>query len=202
MSLLIHDINYIIHKSLKGNKKYQEILIKKLHPLIFRNIYRYYRPDDNIVDDLVQEGYIVILECLKNYDENYNVHFLGFVKNTMYYFYKNYFRDNSAERNILSLNQLITDSGDLTLQNLNLINQHDTLDEIIELEEINCLYSSLNKLSNKEQRILNMYYYDLIKAADISKVLKIPYRTVTSAKYTAIVKLKKHMCIDGGEKNE
>lgn len=200
MSLLIYDINYIIHKSLKGNKKYQEILIKKLHPLIYKNIYRYYCTNDDIVEDLVQEGYIVILECLKNYDESYNVHFLGFVKNKLYYFYKNHFRNNLSKRNLTSLNQLINDTNDITLQNLNLLIQHDVSDEIINHEEINCLFRSLNKLNNKEQKILKMYYCDFLKAADISKILKIPYRTVTSAKYAAITKLKKHMNADGGEK--
>jgi len=99
------DINYIILESLKGDKKSQEILLSKLHPLIYKNIYRYYSQDDHIVEDLVQEGYVVILKSLKSYEENKGVHFLGYIKSNLFYFYKNYYRDTKNQRNTISLNQ-------------------------------------------------------------------------------------------------
>ncbi|NLK65574.1 MAG: hypothetical protein GX289_10840, partial [Tissierellia bacterium] len=81
------DINYIIQESLKGDKIYQEILLKRLNPLIFKNIYKYYSPSNPLTEDLLQEGYIIILQALKNYDMNKNVHFLQYVKISLYYFY-------------------------------------------------------------------------------------------------------------------
>ena len=83
------DINYIIQESLKGDKYYQEILLKRLNPLIFKNIYLYYHPSSPIIEDLAQEGYIIILQSLKDYDENKNAHFLQYIKIKIHYFYKN-----------------------------------------------------------------------------------------------------------------
>jgi DNA-directed RNA polymerase specialized sigma subunit len=47
-----------------------------------------------------------------------------------------------------------------------------------------------------------MYYEDDLRINDISNNLNIPYRTVTSIRYTAIGKLRKLMCVNGGDTNE
>lgn len=82
------DINYIIQQSLNGDKNNQEILLDMLSPLIYKNIYKYWKTKDPIVEDLVQEGYIVILKSLKNFDKSRNVHFLHYVKIKIIYYYK------------------------------------------------------------------------------------------------------------------
>jgi len=192
------DINYIIHESLNGDKKYQEILLKKLHPLIYKNIYKYHNFKEIIVEDLVQESYIIILECLNNYDENHHVHFLGYVKTKLYYFYKNNFRNNYKYRKLMRLN----DIQNSELENSRLIEKYDIAQKVIEKEEINELLFNLNLLSKKEQLILKMYYEDDFSIRDISSNLNIPYRTVTSIRYTAIGKLRKVMSVNGGDTNE
>lgn len=192
------DINYIIHESLNGDKKSQEILLKSLHPLIYKNIYKYHNFKENIVEDLVQDGYIVILECLSNYDENHHVHFLGYVKTKLFYFYKNHFRNNYKYKKFISLN----DIQNSELENLSLIEKYDISQEVIEKEAINELLLNLNILSKKEQTVLKMYYEDDLSIRDISNNLNIPYRTVTSIRYTAVVKLRKLMSANGGDTNE
>lgn len=185
------DINYIIHKSLNGDKHYQEILLKKLHPLIYKNIYQYCSPKDNSVEeDMVQEGYIVILESLKTFNKNLNVHFLGYVKSKLYYFYKNYYRNNKKYKNVLSLNKELKENEE-NLQLLNILeNKYDLLENVITNDFKNKLKSSIKKLNKKEQDIIYMYYYNEISLKEISDKLNIPYRTVISSKYIAIKKLK------------
>ncbi len=193
------DINYIILKSLKGDKKSQEILLNKLHPVIYKNIYKYYSPDNNIVEDLVQEGYIVILKSLKNYEESKDVHFLGYVKTNLIYFYKNYYRDTKNQRNTISLNQKAGDKNDgRELANIIIDNTFDPIKEILIKDEINELLDNIKKLSKKEQEVLSMLYIDKLDVTEISNQLHIAYRTVIWRKYKAVQKLKKLM---GGDNN-
>lgn len=185
------DINYIIQNSIKGDKNSQEILLNKLHPLIYKNIYKYYQFNDDIVEDLVQEGYIIILKSLKTYDENLNVHFLGYVKTKLRFYYKNYYRNTKNQRQTISLNQTINSAYSiLKLDNKTIDN---TIDELTKEESYKELQTNIEKLSTKEQNVLNMYYSDKLSMSEIARILNIAYRTAIGRKYMAIQKLKKMM---------
>lgn len=186
------DINYIILKSINGDKKFQEILLKKMRPLIYKNIYKYYEPNDNNIEDLVQEGYIIILKSLKTYNKTLNIHFLGYVKSNLIFYYKNYYRNTKNQRKTISLNQTLCDSqSSLGLENLIADKSIDPVDNITKNEEIKELLTNIQKLSIKEQNVLNMYYIDELSMSEISKQLNIAYRTAIGRKYTALQKLKK-----------
>jgi len=185
------DINYIIQNSIKGDKKSQEILLNKLHPLIYKNIYKYYQFNDDIIEDLVQEGYIIILKSLKTYDESLNVHFLGYVKTNLRFYYKNYYRNTKNQRKTISLNQTINSSfSTLNLDNKTIDN---TIDELTKKESYKELQTNIEKLSTKEQNVINMYYIDKLSMSEIAKILNISYRTAIGRKYMAMQKLKKMM---------
>ena len=172
------DINYIIHMSLNGDKNYQEILLEKLKPLIYKNIYSYWNPSDTITEDLAQEGYVLILESLKNYDEKRNVHFLQYIKIKIIYFYKNYYR-STIKRNEITLADNISNISS------------SILDILIDKEEMSELLTSFKVLNIKEQMILYLFYYQQHSISEISKILNIPYHTVKGKKQVAIKKLKK-----------
>lgn len=198
------DINYIIQESINGDKYYEEILLKKLHPLIYKNIYRYYDVHDSIVEDLVQEGYIVILKSLKSFNEERNVHFLNYVKTKIFYFYKNYYRNTKKERKTISLNQKLENTDNSNeLENLIKGSSISPEDAIIKKEELHEMNKNIKKLSKKEIDVLNMYYYDKFSMHEISENLNIAYRTAIGRKYTALCKLKKMMGVTdcGGEKD-
>jgi RNA polymerase sporulation-specific sigma factor len=193
------DINYIIQESIKGDKNSQEILMNKLHPLIYKNIYKYYQRDDSLIEDLVQEGYIIILNSLKTFNYKYDVHFLGYVKMKLEFFYKNYYRNMKNQRKEISLNQKLVDwNNGVELESIILYDTNNTIDEIYKRDEVSEILENIKKLSPKEQIVLNMYYIDELSMLDISIKLNIAYRTVIGRKYNAIKKLKKMM---DGEKN-
>lgn len=179
------DINHIIHMSLKGDKKYQEILLEKLKPLIFKNIYTYWSPTDRITEDLEQEGYLLILESLNAFDENRNVHFLYYIKTRIIYFYKNYYRNTKKDNKIISLQE------DLNL------NTDATFNNIFQIELLNELSTCIKTLSIKEQETLDLYYNKQMTMKEISHNLNTPYRTCIGRKNTAIKKLKKLMDLRG-----
>jgi len=182
------DINYIIQQSLNGDKNYQEILLNKLIPLIYKNIYKYWNTKDPVVDDLVQEGYIVILESLKNFDKSRGVHFLYHVKTRLIYYYKNHYRNTKKERTLLSMSKKFSDSS-LEFEK-KLGSKYNLLEFIVSKEEITELLSTIKKLSNKEQEILYLYYYKQLSMDEISKHLNMTYRTAIGAKHTAIKKIR------------
>lgn len=180
------DINYIIQKSLKGDKNYQEILLKRLNPLIYKNIYQHCFPSNPLVEDLAQEGYIVVLQSLKDYDKKRNVHFLQYVKIRLCYFYKNFFKDTS-KYNSLSMENLNRLGKELISSDAN------QLEAIILKEEKDALIKCINELSEKEQKILLLFYFEGFSIQEISKKLKIKYRSVINTKFNAIKKLRRVM---------
>jgi len=174
------DINHIIQMSLEGDKNCQEILLQKLTPLIYKNIYMYWSPSDLITEDLVQEGYLLILESLESYDEKYNVHFLQYIKIKILFFYKNYYRNNKKYK------------FELNISDINILNDEKSpIEQVIKDEEIKELVNNLKKLSAKEQEIIYLYYHKRLPVSEISEALNIPYRTVIGKKQVAIKKLKK-----------
>lgn len=180
------DINYIIQKSLKGDKNYQEKLLKRLNPLIFKNIYKYYNPSNIITEDLLQEGYIVILQSLKDYDKSKNVHFLQYVKIRLFYFYKNYFKKNIKSTTI-SIEELSSIGKELKSDNSNQI------DSIIKKEERNLLNQCFKELTKKEQAVLHLFYCERYSIQKTSEKLNLNNRAVVNIKYNAIKKLRKMM---------
>ncbi len=195
------DINHIIQESLNGNKNFQEILLKKLNPLIYKSIYSYYDAADSIIEDLVQEGYIIILQCLKSFDESKNAHFLRYVKIKLKFFYKNYYRNTKKQRETKSLNQKIEhDDSNIEIENIIAVKDILPEDEIAYRDEIDEIYANIKKLSKKEQDVINLFYYEELSMHEISKKLNIAYRTAIGRKYTALKKLKK-IYQSGGEKD-
>lgn len=183
------DINYIIQMSLNGDKNYQKILLEKLNPLLYKNIYIYLRPGDLRIEDMVQEGYAVILQALKTYDKEKNVHFLQHVKTCVKYFYKNLYKKNKALNNELSSSENMVATGFKLEKNME--STFSILDFIIKKEEKYRLLTSIEKLNEKEQRIIYLYYYEELTLSEISKLMILPYQTVASKKRSALKKLKR-----------
>jgi len=186
------DINHIIQQSLNGDKNNQEILLNMLNPLIYKNIYKYWKTSDPIVEDLVQEGYIVILQSLKSFDKSRNVHYLHYVKTEIMYYYKNYYRNTKKQRRIISLSTKLGEDSNLELEKT-IESQYNLLESIVSKEEKIKLLLNIKKLSGKEQKILYLYYFRQLSMVEISKYSNIPYRTVMGIKYNAIKKLRKLM---------
>lgn len=175
------DINYIIQESLNGDKNYQEILLKKLNPLLFKNIYMYWNFGSPIEADLLHEGYLLILESLNNFDKNRNVHFLQYAKINAKYFYKNYYKKNKTHAISLSITEFYKIAD----------NSLNTLESAIKKEEYEQLIANINKLNEKEKQVIYLYYYKDLSLSEISKKLNVPYRTLLGRKKTALKKLKK-----------
>jgi RNA polymerase sporulation-specific sigma factor len=180
------DINYIIQESLKGDKIYVEILLKRLNPVIFKNIYTYWSPSDPLTQDLQQEGYMIILQSLKDFDTDRKVHFLQYVKIRLYYFYKDYFK-KSIKNDALSMDHLYETGREL------ISDCRDQLTSIILKEEEDSLHKCIDELSEKEQMIISLFYFRRLSIQEIADKLGIKYRAVINIKSNAVRKLRRKM---------
>lgn len=180
------DINYIIQESLKGDKIYVEILLKRLNPVIFKNIYTYWSPSDPLTQDLQQEGYMIILQSLKDFDTDRKVHFLQYVKIRLYYFYKDYFK-KSIKNDALSMDHLYETGREL------ISDCRDQLTSIIVKEEEDSLHKCIDELSEKEQMIISLFYFRRLSIQEIADKLGIKYRAVINIKSNAVRKLRRKM---------
>jgi RNA polymerase sporulation-specific sigma factor len=180
------DINYIIQESLKGDKIYVEILLKRLNPVIIKNIYTYWSPSDPLTQDLQQEGYMIILQSLKDFDTDRKVHFLQYVKIRLYYFYKDYFK-KSIKNDALSMDHLYETGREL------ISDCRDQLTSIILKEEEDSLHKCIDELSEKEQMIISLFYFRRLSIQEIADKLGIKYRAVINIKSNAVRKLRRKM---------
>ncbi|MTI70053.1 MAG: sigma-70 family RNA polymerase sigma factor [Firmicutes bacterium] len=180
------EINILYEKSLLGDNEALEELIKRLKPLVLSSIKRYYNKI-YLYDDLIQEGYEVILNGIKDYDESKGTHLLGYLKMMLKYFYLN---KSKYELDTISLNILIGEEDSLEL--IDTLKDSVIIDEeIIKNEEINKLFSIISKLSERQKYIIYEYYFNNISLKRISKDLNISYRTVVNIKVQGIKKLRK-----------
>ena len=88
---MYREIEDLLEFSRRGDPKSKEAVLLKLQPLIISSIKRYYNKID-IYDDLIQEGYEIILLCIHDYDPNKGVHFLGYIKLKLKYHYLNKYK--------------------------------------------------------------------------------------------------------------
>lgn len=181
------EIGDLLELSKRGDRKAKEELLTKLHPLIISSIKRYYNKVD-IYDDLIQEGYEVILKGIKDYDPNKGVYFLGYIKLNLKYHYLNKYK----EKQLLSLNEPIGD-GELEIMDLIEDEGLTPIDKILDKEIHRLLNQSLNTLTQRQREIVVEYYINNLSIGQIADKLGLSYRTVVNTKTTGINKLKNTM---------
>lgn len=182
------NIEDLVGLSKDGCEEAKVELIKRLKPLIISSIERYYSIGE--YEELFQEGILLILESIIEYNPKHRVKFLGFIKSKLKYHYLN---KNKLEKEI-SLNE--EDENGIELLN-KIDSKIDIEDIIIEKYKIEYLYNLLNTLSKREKDIVYKYYIENKSLKEISNLLNIKYQTVANLKTIGINKLKKH-----GKKDE
>lgn len=179
------EIERLFKYSQKGDERAKERLLLKLKPLIISSIRRYYNRIEQY-DDLIQDGYEVILKSLEDYDPLKGTKFLGYVKIQLKYKYL----DKHKEKHYLSLNEPIGE-GEEEIIDLLEGGEIEPIENIIKVEENNLLLKGLNKLTKRQREVVIYYYIENKSMKEISKILNISYRTVVNTKTNSLKKLKK-----------
>lgn len=180
---MYNEIDKLVTLSKKGDRNAKERLLISLKPLVLSSIRRYYNCYSQY-DDLLQEGYEIILRTVEDYDESKGSRFLGYLKLQLKYHYLN----KHKEKIILSLNETLDDEEEF----IDLLEDKGfgPLDTIINKEEKEILFKGLSYLSNRQVEVLIYYYIQKMTMVEISEKLGLSYRTVVNTKTKAVDKLK------------
>lgn len=181
------NIDIIIRKSLEKDSDSISILLLRLRPVIISSIRKYcnYVKD---FDDLIQDGYVHVIESLDRYDCSKGVFFLGYIRYSLKYFYLDKSKKHESHA---SLNErVISDAGN-SLEFIDFLEDIDIcLEKDYEYKEsVGLLYDALNTLSKRERQVIVMYYFKGYGLKTISKILGLAYRTVVNTKVNGMRKL-------------
>lgn len=184
---MYREVNKLVKLSQEGNDLAKERLLLRLKPLILASIRRYYNHREEY-EDLIQEGYEIVLRALKDYDPNKGSQFLGYTKLQLKYHYL----DKNKGKILSSLNVPI---GDEDMELLDLLESKDAgpVDKILSEEELGELVGALNLLTERQREIIMEFYFNGLSLKDIARKLNISYSTVANTKTSGLKKLRDHL---------
>lgn len=185
---MYREIEELLILSKKGDLESKESLTLKLKPLILSSIRRYYNRID-LYDDLIQEGYEIILRAIEDYDPHRKVNFLGYVKVLLKYHYL----DKHKEKQIRSLNVEIDEKGTEIMDLIQEDQDEGPEARAMDRELKDELKDALRHLTNRQKEVVIYFYIRRLSIGEISHRLGISYRTVVNTKTIAIKKLRKRM---------
>jgi len=184
----IEDFNKVLEGALEGDDESVEKLFDMLKPLILSVSSKFYFGDMDR-DDLLQEGRLMILESLANFNRDKGVHFLGYIKSKLKYMYMNLNKEKNYE---VSLNTRV-ELGEGSVELMDILEDEsvDIEGDFLNKVDVENLRNSLGFLTSREYQVVNMYYLENMSMKDISRKLDLAYRTVVNTKVNAVEKLRK-----------
>lgn len=172
----------MIERALQGSVEDKDTIVELLEPLIKSSISRYYYRA-HLYDDLMQDGKFEILKCFENFDPSQGVHFLGYVKTMLRY----YFLNRNRDKEYYSLDE----TNDEGLSQLELLQSDEDIEgNYIESETYTELKHAMSTLTEIEKSVIVDFYYNKLSLYEIADKRGIKYRTAVNNKTRAINKLK------------
>lgn len=186
-----------------GNKKAIETLWNNVHRLISLHAYRYYQgfKGNSIAteEDLIQEGYMALLEAIKYFDINSGYKFTTYLNYTL----KNAFQRvmglktstqrNEPLNNSYSLNSNISQDDEET-EEIDFIVDENALKEFerIEVSETQqIVWEAISHLDERSKEVIIMKYFKDMTLRNISDVLSVTIETVRQIELKALRTLRK-----------
>ncbi|MDR7869347.1 MAG: sigma-70 family RNA polymerase sigma factor [Tissierellaceae bacterium] len=182
------ELNEFLLKAKEGDRESKEEILNRLQGLIFKSIQRYYN-NRNEYEDLIQEGNLVVLQAIDDFDESKGVYFLGYVKTMLKYTYLN----KHKLRQHLSLNIPVGNDEDNELVDLLESDKDGPLEQYLQIEENLIINEALSKLTDRQREIVLAYYLERLSIGEIAERLGISYRTVINTKIRALEKMREYI---------
>lgn len=162
-------------------------VLKSFEPLIKKCLKVYVR-DYNYYEDAMQHGYMVILKCIRMYDENQGSYFEAYVKRSLMYAMMDYMGKNKSDD--LSLDEN-TEGGAPFVELLQ--GDEDIEGDIVKREENEELKRALNKLSKEHRRLIEDVYFKGMSMVDVCKGRRCHYMSVVKMKDRALRNLRREL---------
>ncbi|WP_455258003.1 RNA polymerase sigma factor [Peptoniphilus asaccharolyticus] len=173
------NINYLIENARNDENKIE--LLEALNPLIISSIRRYC-PIREEFEDLLQDGRVIVLECIETYKSDRG-HFLNYVKNYLKFFYLD------------TLKYLVKHESKVTFlePDFDVEDDYGMEDDVLYREMKIELYVAIKKLSDRQREVLVLYYFKRKSHSEIADQLGIKVRTVINTKVAAIKLVRKEL---------
>jgi RNA polymerase sigma-70 factor (ECF subfamily) len=173
----------LIARYLKGDEKSFEVLVARYTPLMYRFVYGYTKNDQQ-AQDITQEVFLKVWRNAKNIDEKRNF------KSWIYTIAKNTALDFLKKKKSIPFSEFENHEGKnyITEKLVEPLPLPDTI--AIAREDKNNFLRAIEKLSDKYQVILLLYYYQYLNFREIAEVLKEPINTIKSRHRRGVVMLR------------
>ena len=169
-------------------KKVMEILT----PLVTSSAKKYFL-GDMPYEDLMQEGYLVIAECVDRFDAEKGIPFLGYVKATLRFHFMDLGKQSVKDR-WDSLDRPIANAvGDISLMDVIPDEEASADGAMLHDEKMKALMEGIKTLSPRELQVISLNYYVGLNMIEIARELGIAYRTVVNTKVHALRKLESYL---------
>lgn len=181
-------INQLVISAKGGNKEALEKLVLQLKPFILKTARQIFIKDYDM-EDLIQIGYISLLNSIKKYNPMKNKDFLPYamysVKNNFNYEIRQKCRYNYEE-------SLDYSSSEDAVPLLDTLASDELTDNcIIHKENISYMQYALGRLPYEDWEIINSVYMKGIKIKAFAEAKGLSYSTCVKRKKRALQKLKK-----------
>ncbi len=161
-------------------------ILARTEKSIYAAIHKYARkPAD--VQELHAQGVLLVLECIQSYEPEKGVPFLAYIHTKL----KHHYLQTWGEKQLLSLDAE-REAGDGTLLDL-LPAEDDTEAEILRKEQQKAVQQALKRLTLRERKCVEGFYYYHLSIGEIAESLGIAYRTACNNKTRGLKKLKRFL---------
>ncbi|MBV1756298.1 MAG: sigma-70 family RNA polymerase sigma factor [Dethiosulfatibacter sp.] len=184
--------NRWLDKARKGDVRAMEKVMEMLTPLVTASAKKYFL-GDMPYEDLMQEGYLVIAECVDQFDASRGIPFLGYVKTTLRFHFMDMGRKAIKEQ-CDSLNRSVKSAdGNITLMDVIADEEASADGAMLQDEKMKALMLGIKILSPRELQVISLNYYVGLNMIEVARELGIAYRTVVNTKVHALRKLEAYL---------
>ncbi len=170
---MYENIERLLTSARDGDEDAKLELVQALNPLIISSIKRYC-PIWREYGDLLQDGVVVVLECVDMYDSSKG-YFLGFVKSYLkFYFLETFKYLLKGEEQISSVEEEVWED---------FVSDDEDMEQILLNREFSTeLKKAMGLLTNRQREVVMMYYFMEMSLGDIAVALDIKRWTVINTK--------------------
>lgn len=182
------EFNILVKEALEDDVNAKTTLLERLRPLIISSIKKYC-PIEEEFSDLMQDGSIIVLQCLKDYKKDRGVQFLYYVKSALRFYYLETFR-YLKKNDFISLN-IANEDGQELIDSL--LDNFSIEENYLEEFQRSYLVSGVKSLPKRQREIVKLFYVCNLSISEIAKYLNISYRGVVNSKVKAIDNLRRFL---------
>lgn len=176
----------LIGECKKGNKAAVEELIRKVKPLVLKVVASGFF-DNNTRDDMIQQGYLIVLETIKSFDDTKNRPYLAYLKSALYYG----ICKKTRGKEILCLNDRAGE--DMEIIDMLADDSKEADEVIIDMEEHERLHRAIDMLTERQREVIIQRFFCNMSLKDISGSMGLAYITVLTIQKKALYSLKRLM---------